>query len=63
MPEVHGYFHYRNLDVSTVKILASLWDPEIPKFKKKGSHRAIDDVRESISELRYYRKMMFTKSL
>ena len=34
MPEVRGYFHYRNLDVSTVKILASLWDPEIPKFKK-----------------------------
>lgn len=63
MPEVHGYFHYRNLDVSTLKILASLWDPQIPKFKKKGSHRAIDDVRESISELRYYRKMMFTRSL
>ena len=63
MPEVHGYFHYRNLDVSTVKILASMWDPKIPNFKKKGSHRAIDDVRESISELRYYRKMMFTKSL
>ena len=61
MPELHSYFHYRNLDVSTLKIVTSLWHPEIPKFKKKGSHRAIDDVRESIAELRYYRKMMFSK--
>ncbi|OUU73923.1 MAG: oligoribonuclease [Methylococcaceae bacterium TMED69] len=61
MPELHSYFHYRNLDVSSLKILASLWNPEVPKFKKKGSHRAIDDVRESIAELRYYRKMMFSK--
>tara|TARA_B100001115_G_C15731645_1_gene356387 strand:- start:56 stop:607 length:552 start_codon:yes stop_codon:yes gene_type:complete len=62
MPELHDYFHYRNLDVSSLKILASFWNPEAPKFKKKGSHRAIDDVRESIAELRYYRKMMFTKA-
>jgi len=61
MPNLHAYFHYRNLDVSSLKILASLWNPEVPKFKKKGFHRAIDDVRESIAELRYYRKMMFTK--
>ena len=49
--------HYRNLDVSTLKILANLWAPEImPGFTKRECHLALDDIRESIEELRYYRK-------
>ena len=51
------YLHYRNLDVSTLKILANLWAPEImPGFTKRECHLALDDIRESIEELRYYRK-------
>jgi len=57
MPELEQYFHYRNLDVSTLKILAQKWKPEILKgFTKKGTHLALDDIRESIEELRYYRE-------
>ncbi|PHS73831.1 MAG: oligoribonuclease [Cycloclasticus sp.] len=57
MPVLEAYFHYRNLDVSTLKELASRWAPEIIKgFKKKASHQALDDVIESIEELRYYRE-------
>ncbi len=56
MPELESFFHYRNLDVSTLKELARLWKPEINKgFSKKGAHLALDDIRESIDELRYYR--------
>lgn len=59
MPELEGYFHYRNLDVSTLKELARRWYPAIYSgFTKKGVHRAIDDIRESIEELRYYRQHM-----
>jgi len=57
MPELEAYFHYRNLDVSTLKILAQLWHPESASgFVKKGAHLALDDIRESIEELRHYRK-------
>lgn len=57
MPELEAFFHYRNLDVSTLKELASRWAPEIMKgFKKKASHQALDDVIESIEELKYYRR-------
>jgi oligoribonuclease len=57
MPKLHDYLHYRNLDVSTLKILANLWAPEImPGFTKRECHLALDDIRESIEELRYYRK-------
>ena len=57
MPELEVYFHYRNLDVSTVKELATRWRPEVLSgFSKKGSHLAMDDVRESIAELLYYRQ-------
>ncbi len=57
MPELEEYFHYRNLDVSTLKELAKRWYPEVMDgFTKKGAHRALDDIRESIEELRYYRK-------
>lgn len=59
MPRLESYFHYRNLDVSTLKELAGRWAPHIRSgFKKKNSHRALDDVLESIAELRYYRRHM-----
>jgi len=57
MPVLEAFFHYRNLDVSTLKELASRWAPEIMKgFKKKATHQALDDVIESIDELKYYRQ-------
>ena len=56
MPDLETFFHYRNLDVSTLKILAQRWRPDILEgFKKAGTHRALDDIRESIQELMYYR--------
>jgi len=60
MPELEAFFHYRNLDVSTVKELARRWKPEaLEGFKKKGAHQALDDIRESIAELQHYRKTLF----
>jgi oligoribonuclease len=57
MPELENFFHYRNLDVSTVKELAKRWAPAIMNgFEKKGSHLALDDIRDSIRELQYYRE-------
>ena len=57
MPELERYLHYRNLDVSTLKELARRWAPHIAEgITKKATHRALDDIRESIEELRYYRK-------
>jgi len=57
MPELEEFFHYRHLDVSTVKELAKRWKPELLKgFVKKGCHLAMDDIRESIAELVYYRE-------
>ena len=57
MTELEEWFHYRNLDVSTLKELAKRWYPDVMKgFEKKGTHQALDDIRESIEELRYYRK-------
>ena len=57
MPELEAFFHYRNLDVSTLKELARLWKPELMAgFVKKGAHLALDDILESIDELRYYRE-------
>jgi oligoribonuclease len=56
MPELEAYFHYRNLDVSTLKELMRRWRPDlISGFNKKGAHLALDDIRESIEELKYYR--------
>lgn len=56
MPELECYFHYRNLDVSTLKELAVRWAPEIARgFKKDSKHLALDDIRDSIDELAYYR--------
>lgn len=59
MPELEDYFHYRNLDVSTVKELAKRWYPQLPPFKKEGKHKALDDILESVEELRYYRQKVF----
>ncbi|CUA84614.1 MULTISPECIES: oligoribonuclease [Gulbenkiania] len=57
MPELEDYFHYRNLDVSTLKELCKRWKPEIAKgVVKKGRHEALADILESIEELRYYRE-------
>ncbi|ELR67126.1 3'-to-5' oligoribonuclease (orn) [Photobacterium marinum] len=60
MPELEQYFHYRYLDVSTLKELTRRWKPELLSgFNKKGSHLALDDIRDSIAELRYYREHIF----
>lgn len=55
MPRLEAYFHYRHLDVSTLKELYKRWWPEAEKFSKKSAHRALDDIHESIAELRFYR--------
>lgn len=60
MPELEQYFHYRNLDVSSVKELAKRWRPEIMQdLSKQASHLALDDIKDSIRELRYYREYFF----
>jgi oligoribonuclease len=57
MPTLERYFHYRNLDVSTLKILAQQWAPEVAAgFTKESSHRALADIRDSIAELVWYRE-------
>ena len=63
MPDLEAYFHYRNLDVSTLKILAQQWAPDIADgFSKESSHRALADIRDSIAELAYYRDTLFDKN-
>jgi len=61
MPEIEAYLHYRSVDVSTIKELARRWDPGAYAAapKKAGGHRALDDVRESVAELAYYRMALF----
>ena len=60
MPELEAYFHYRNLDVSTVKELARRWKPELlSDVKKKSSHLALDDIKDSIMELKVYKEKFF----
>jgi oligoribonuclease len=59
MPELENWFHYRNLDVSTLKILANMWLPsEFQDYEKENRHEAQADIRESIEELAYYRQFM-----
>ena len=55
MPSLERFFHYRNLDVSTLKILKQRWRPDLPEATKQGAHQALADIRESIEELRHYR--------
>jgi oligoribonuclease len=60
MPELEKFFHYRNLDVSTIKELAARWAPHLAEgFNKKAAHQALEDIYESIDELRYYREHFF----
>ena len=60
MPKLESYFHYRNIDVSTIKELAKRWYPEVSKgFVKKQAHTALADIIESVEELRYYREQVF----
>lgn len=62
MPRLEGFFHYRNLDVSTLKELAKRWKPEIlAGFRKAQAHTALADIRESIEELAYYREHLLAK--
>ena len=59
MPRLERYFHYRNLDVSTIKELARRWSPDVARgFNKESAHTALSDVRDSIAELRYFRQFM-----
>lgn len=60
MPELERFFHYRNIDVSTVKELARRWRPDVlAGVRKRATHRALDDIRESIAELAHYRAAFF----
>jgi oligoribonuclease len=59
MPQLEKFFHYRNLDVSTVKELAKRWAPAIQPVEKESAHLAMDDIRESVKELAYYRERLF----
>jgi oligoribonuclease len=60
MPRLEAHFHYRNLDVSTLKELARRWKPELKAFSKEGKHEALADILESIEELKFYRKTVMT---
>ncbi len=60
MPQLEEFFHYRNLDVSSIKEVIRRWQPSVlDGFRKKATHQALDDIRESIEELQYYRKTVF----
>ncbi len=64
MPGLERFFHYRNLDVSTLKILAQHWAPGVAAgFNKSSSHRALSDIRDSINELQWYRDSLFDPSV
>ena len=59
MPELHDHIHYRSIDVSTIKELATRWNTDLSPMAKTGGHRALDDIRESVHELEYYREHIF----
>ncbi len=59
MPTLAAYLNYRSVDVSSIKELARRWYPEMPTLEKGETHRALDDIRESIAELRHYRQHIF----
>jgi oligoribonuclease len=60
MPRLEAHFHYRNVDVSTLKELVRRWKPELKSFSKEGKHEALADILESIEELKFYRKTVMT---
>ena len=59
MPKLEAFFHYRIVDVSSIKELVNRWYPSLPAFEKKRHHRALSDIMESIEELKYYREKVF----
>ena len=61
LPEIEDFLHYRSVDVSTIKELCRRWRPEVYKAapEKKGGHRALQDIRESVAELAYYQDALF----
>jgi len=59
MPQLDAFLHYRIIDVSSVKELVKRWYPQVPPFQKRKSHLAMDDIKESIGELKYYRQQVF----
>ena len=59
MPKISSWLNYRNVDVSSIKELAFRWFPDLPEFEKQERHQALDDIRESIAELEYYKKTSF----
>jgi oligoribonuclease len=62
MPDLAAFFHYRNLDVSSLKILAQLWVPDVAaRFQKQATHLALADIHDSIRELRFYREKLFNQ--
>lgn len=62
MSELENYFHYRIIDVSSIKELTARWYPDLPVYEKKKAHLALNDIHESINELKYYRERLFKKS-
>ena len=62
MPHLESFFHYRTIDVSSIKELVARWYPSASKYEKTSSHRALDDISPSISELRFYRQNFFIKN-
>lgn len=59
MPELHDFFHYRMIDVSSIKELVRRWYPSFPPYEKQKAHLALMDIKESINELKYYRQSVF----
>ena len=59
MPTLESFFHYRNLDVSSVKEMVKRWAPDKPGYEKQATHLALDDIRDSIAELQFYREHFF----
>lgn len=59
MPNLEAFFHYRNIDVSSIKELIKRWYPAVPSFEKNKTHLALDDIMESVNELKYYRQKVF----
>lgn len=62
MPKLANHFHYRHIDVSSFKEVIKRWYPETDEFKKASSHRAMDDIKESVNELKFYREKLFIKN-
>jgi len=60
MPLLDGFLHYRSIDVTSMKLVLDQWFPQHPELKKSGAHRALDDIKESIEQLRIYRQYLLT---